>query len=58
LSAAPDRIVAIGGGVLLVRKRVGREKGGEEEERQGRASGWDYLPPLYLTSGYGRGGFG
>jgi len=37
---------------------MGREKGGDEEERQGRASGWDYLPPLYLTSGYGRGGFG
>ena len=40
-SAPQDPLVAIAGGVLLLRGREGRD-------REGRR-----LPPLYLTSGYG-----
>ena len=45
LSASPDPIAAIGGGVLLLMGREGRGK-----EREGKREG---LPPLYFTSGYG-----
>jgi len=52
---SPRPLAAIGGGVLLIRgregregKREGRRKGGEEREKGGGKG----LPPLHLTSGY------
>jgi len=51
LSARPDSLAAIRGGVLLLRGKEGRERGGRGGEKmEGKGRG---LPSLYLTSGYG-----
>jgi len=60
-NAPPDLLTAIGGGVLLLkgkwgRERAGKRKGKEKGEGEGRGKrdmeGETRLPPLYSTSGY------
>jgi len=55
MSASPDLLSAIGGGVILPRERKGmeEEETGKGEKSKGR--GVEGLPPLYLNSGYGSG---
>ena len=56
----PDPLAAIRGGVLLLRGRKRREMEGKGKRRKGKGrkgvkegKGRE-LPPLYITSGYGR----